>query len=120
MLLLLLLAACSRDEAPSSPSPARDAGAPARLASCDRVAAMSVCSEYEGAYLAQNELAVTTTCKKLSGAFVYAECPNTALLGSCVLATTERRRFYGSGQAAYTLESAKKECASFRGTWSDH
>lgn len=112
--VLVLLVACNRDGATTT-----DAGSapPSRVASCDRVPAMSVCSEYRGSYLAQNELVVTTTCKKLQGTFVYAECPNTSLLGACALPTSELRRYYESGQNAYTRGTAEKECASFGGTF---
>ena len=90
-----------------------------RTASCDRVTGQSVCSEYSGSYLAQNEAVISSGCAKLGGAFVGAECPNTAVLGSCTLSTTEVRKFYASGGAAYDAARAQKECeGSYRGTWS--
>ena len=90
-----------------------------RTGSCDRVTAMSVCSEYSGAYLAQNEAVLSSSCGKLGGAFVGAECPNTAVLGSCVLATGEVRKFYASGAAAYDAPRAEKECTGpYKGQWS--
>lgn len=79
---------------------------------------MSVCSEYSGGYLAQNEPVLTAACAKLAGTFVPAECPNTAVLGTCVLATSEVRKFYASGGAAYDAARAQKECeGSYRGKW---
>lgn len=101
-------------------SNSRDATATtaARIGSCDRVPAASVCSEYSGGYLAQNEAVITSQCGKLSGAFVYAECPNTSVLGSCALPTGEVRKFYASGAQAYDPSRAQKECEGpYKGTW---
>lgn len=81
---------------------------------------MSYCAEYSGSYLAQNEAALTGSCKKLGGTFVYAECPNTAVLGSCTLPTGEVRKLYASGEAAFDAARAKKECdASYHGAWKE-
>jgi hypothetical protein len=91
---------------------------PPRTSSCDRVTGQSVCSEYSGSYLAQNEAVLSSACGKLSGAFVGAGCPNTSVLGSCTLATGEVRRFYGSGGAPYDAARAEAECAGpYRGKW---
>lgn len=77
-----------------------------------------MCSEYHGVYLAQNEAVLSSACAKLSGAFVAAECPNTSELGSCTLATSEVRKFYASGGAAYDAARAEKECTGpYKGTW---
>jgi hypothetical protein len=117
--LVLSDAGCTRrssDEA--SPSGADASAASARIASCDRVTSMSVCSEYAGAYLAQNEPYLSTNCGKLAGTFVIAACPNTAVLGSCELSTGEMRRFYGSGDSAYDAPRAEGECTgAYKGTW---
>ncbi len=89
-----------------------------RTSSCDRVTKMSVCSEYSGSYLAQNEAVLSAGCAKLSGAFVAAECPNTSVLGSCTLATGEVRKFYGGGGAAYDPSRAETECTGpYKGKW---
>jgi hypothetical protein len=89
-----------------------------RTSSCDRVTNMSVCSEYRGAYLVQNEAVLSSGCAKLAGVFVAAECPNTSVLGSCTLSTGELRKFYGSGGAAYDAPRAEKECTGpYRGQW---
>ena len=120
--------ACSRSEvegasaSASSSSSSSSLGArgtsTGRTGSCDRVTNMSVCSEYYGAYLAQNEAVLSSACAKLSGAFVGAECPNTAVLGSCVLATGEVRKFYASGGASYDAARAEKECTGpYKGKW---
>ena len=114
-----LTVACSKNEDEKTAAVASSAtGSKTRIASCDRVASMSYCAEYGGAYLAQNELALTGSCKKLGGAFVFAECPNTAVLGACTLPTGEVRKLYSSGEAAFDLARAQKECAStYHGTW---
>lgn len=120
------VAACSRDDPSgagtrgSSASAASASGAsPWRTASCDRVPSASVCSEYSGAYLAQNEAVITSQCNKLGGAFVPAECPNTSVLGSCALGTSEVRNFYASGAVAFDAARAEKECtSSYKGKWS--
>jgi hypothetical protein len=122
--------ACSRNDAEgasasasssssTSSSSSSSVGTPTgRTSSCDRVTNMSVCSEYYGAYLAQNEAVLGSACAKLSGAFVGAECPNTAVLGSCVLATGEVRKFYASGGASYDVSRAEKECTGpYKGKW---
>jgi hypothetical protein len=115
--------ACSRsDGAATDSSPASidaTAPSPSRTGSCDRVTAMSICSEYSGAYLAQNEAVLSSACAKLSGAFAGAECPNTSVLGSCALSTGEVRKFYASGGAAFDTAKAEKECTGpYRGKWS--
>jgi hypothetical protein len=118
--------ACSRTESDgasvssaSSASSAAPRSTPTgRTSSCDRVTNMSVCSEYHGAYLAQNEAVLSSACAKLSGAFVAAECPNTSVLGSCTLSTGEVRKFYASGGAAYDAARAEKECTGpYKGQW---
>lgn len=111
--------ACSKSEEEKTASVASSATAgPVRLASCDRVTSMSYCAEYSGTYLAQNELALSGSCKKLGGAFVFAECPNTAVLGACTLPTGEVRKLYASGGAAFDAARAQKECAtSYHGAW---
>jgi len=119
--------ACSRSEgvdqdphatAASSSSLTTKAALPSRTSSCDRVTGQSVCSEYSGSYLAQNEAVLSSSCGKLSGAFVGAECPNTSVLGSCTLATGEVRKFYASGGAPYDATRAEKECTGpYKGKW---
>lgn len=120
VLVVMLSIACSKSEDEKTTSVASSAttSTPSRLASCDRVAAMSYCAEYSGSYLSQNELALSGGCKRLGGAFVFAECPNTAVLGACTLPTGEVRKLYSSGEAAFDLARAQKECAtSYHGTW---
>ena len=108
---------CSRSESVDSP-PAAKASGPSRTSSCDRVTGQSVCSEYSGAYLAQNEAVLSSACAKLSGAFVAAECPNTSVLGACTLATGEVRKFYASGGAPYDVARSEKECTGpYNGKW---
>jgi hypothetical protein len=115
--LAVLTVACSKEGSDVALDAAPEA--PARTGSCDRVPAMSVCSEYSGGYLAQNEAVLTSGCAKLAGTFVAAQCPNTAVLGTCVLSTSEVRKFYASGGAAYDAPRARKECeGSYRGKWS--
>ncbi len=110
---------CSRSEsADSPPVPVAKAAGPLRTSSCDRVTGQSVCSEYSGAYLAQNEAVLSSSCGKLAGAFVGAECPNTSVLGACTLATGEVRKFYASGGAAYDAARAETECTGpYKGKW---
>jgi hypothetical protein len=115
--------ACSRSDKAASESSVASAGAtappPSRTGSCDRVTAMSLCSEYSGAYLAQNEAVLSSSCAKLAGAFVGAECPNTSVLGSCTLSTGEVRKFYASGGSPFDVAKAEKECTgSYSGKWS--
>lgn len=82
---------------------------------------MSYCAEYGGAYLAENEAALVGSCKKLGGAFVYAACPGTSVLGACTLPTGEVRKLYASGEAAFDDARAKAECASsYHGAWKGH
>lgn len=90
-----------------------------RVGSCDRVSTAGVCSEYSGNYLSSNEVMLTASCGKLAGTFVYAECPNTSLVGACTLSTGEVRRFYGGGSAPWTADKAQVECEgpNYRGTW---
>lgn len=115
--------ACSRSDKAASESSAASDGAtapsPSRTGSCDRVTAMSVCSEYSGAYLAQNEAVLSSSCAKLAGAFVGAECPNTSVLGSCTLPTGEVRKFYASGGSPFDATKAETECTgAYKGKWS--
>jgi len=125
----LALASCSRggsSEAQAGESAASASAAsvasseakPSRLGSCDRVTKMSVCSEYAEPYLGRNEPVLTGMCSKLGGVFAYAECPNTSVLGTCKLATSEVRKYYASGGAPYDASRAKTECeSSYRGMW---
>lgn len=107
----------------SSSGPSGDAGAPdvassLRIASCDRSGAAGTCSEYDGTYLAQNENLAKTSCTRLGGTFVTAECPNMSIVGSCKLSSGESRKYYGTGTSAYDAERGKKECeTTMRGTW---
>lgn len=118
LVVVALTFACSKSEEEKTASVASSATASSRIASCDRVASMSYCAEYTGTYLAQNEVALSGSCKKLNGAFVVAECPNTAVLGACTLPTGEVRKLYSSGEAAFDLPRAQKECATaYHGTW---
>lgn len=120
VLAFVLTPSCSKndDEKAASVASSATPSGPTRIASCDRVATMSYCAEYSGAFLVQNELALSGSCKKLNGAFVSAECPNTAVLGACTLPTGEVRKLYSSGEAAFDLARAQKECAtSYHGTW---
>jgi hypothetical protein len=94
-----------------------EASASSRIGSCDRISKMSICSEYAGGYLARDEAILTSTCAKFSGTFVYAECPNTSVLGACKLSTTEARKYYASGALAYDATRAKQDCDSLKGKW---
>ena len=90
------------------------------MGSCDRVGSLGTCSEYAGAYLAQNEMVITSTCAKVNGTFVYAPCPNTSIVGACTLSTGEVRRFYSGASAnAYTAARAKSECETFGGKFEE-
>ncbi|MBX3206153.1 MAG: hypothetical protein KF764_13870 [Labilithrix sp.] len=121
--MLGVLTACNRsstssdnDAGPSLRGPAR--GAFERVGSCDRAPSTGTCSEYAGAYLVSNEVLLTSSCSRLGGTFVYAECPNTSVVGACTLSTGEVRKFYGTGASAYEPERARQECeGSFRGSW---
>lgn len=113
--------ACSRaDSASSGASASADvlAPSPPRTSNCDRITAMSVCSEYSGSYLVMNEAVLRSSCGKLAGTFVGGQCPNTAVLGSCTLATSEVRHYYASGGATYDAARAEKECTgNYTGKW---
>ena len=79
---------------------------------------MGVCSEYSGSYLVMNEAVLRESCGKLGGTFVGGQCPNTTVLGSCTLATSEVRHYYASGVAAYDAARAEKECTgNYAGKW---
>lgn len=108
--------ACSKTE----PTESGDALVPnpSRTSSCDRVTAMSVCSEYSGNHLVMNDSVLRSACTKLNGTYVGGECPNTSVIGSCTLATSEVRRYYASGGSAYDAPRAEKECTgSYAGKW---
>ncbi len=111
---------CSRSDNASSGS-GGDALAPSppRTSNCDRITAMGVCSEYSGGYLVMNEGVLRESCGKLGGTFVAGQCPNTTPLGSCTLATSEVRHYYGSGGTApYDAPRAEKECTgNYAGKW---
>ncbi len=110
--LALVLVACSKDD-PKVDAP-KDAG-PGRVGSCDRVTAVSTCSEYR---IGPDEAQVTAGCAKLGGTFVYSECPNTSIVGACKLSTGEVRKFYSGGGASYDVVRAQKDCTTtFKGSW---
>ncbi len=115
--------ACSRTDNVSSTG--ADALAPsvspdrARTSNCDRITAMGVCSAYSGSNLQMNEGVLRESCRKLGGTFVGGECPNTTVLGSCTLATTEVRHYYATGGTTpYDAARAEKECiGNYAGKW---
>ncbi len=118
VVLALVLVACSRSSEGSADAGKGTAAASGKVGSCDRSAAVGTCSEYAPDYLAQNESLVTQSCTRLGGTFVYAECPNTSIVGACRLSTGESRKFYGTGGSAYDPERARKECeTTFHGSW---
>lgn len=115
LVVLLIASACGKTET-TSPSP--DAGGPAQgaqIASCDRVPSMSVCSEHDAAALREGTRVLDAQCTKLRGTFTLAACPNTALVGSCRIATGELRRFYASGGAPFDAARARAECDAYHG-----
>lgn len=115
--VVLFVSACSKSEEPKADA-ASAPSAPIHVASCDRVTSAGVCSEWSGNYLAQNSALVSASCQRLSGTFVMAGCPNTTVLGSCTLSTTEVRRFYSTGNF-YDAAKAQKECeTSLKGKYS--
>jgi hypothetical protein len=85
------------------------------MASCDRGALAGTCSEHTGKHVADNKVFLASTCTKLGGTFVDAECPNTSVIGACTLPTSEVRNFYGTGSAAWDPERARSECAGSLG-----
>lgn len=112
LLLCLTLLACSKDD--PKVDVAKEAG-PAKIGSCDRVTAVSTCSEYR---MGADEAQVTAACAKLGGTFVYSDCPNTSVLGSCKLSTGEVRKFYSGGGNGYDVARATKDCTTtFKGAW---
>ena len=115
--LAALVMACSRADNASSSADAL-APAPSRTSNCDRITAMGVCSEYSGSYLAVNEGVLRESCGKLGGTFVGGQCPNTTVLGSCTLATSEVRHYYTTGATPYDAARADKECTgNYAGKW---
>lgn len=114
------IAVAGCDKAAASASP--DAGVsedPSRVASCDRVRAASVCSEYSGSYLAERAKVLGASCQKLGGSFAEGACPNTTVLGACALPTGEVRRLYAGGATPFDAAGAVEECrATYRGVWS--
>jgi hypothetical protein len=119
--MAITLMACDRSAASGDnrdAEPARGAVTIGRVGSCDRASSTGTCSEYGGTYLAQNEILLTSSCGKLGGTFVYAECPNTSVVGACTLSTGEVRKFYATGASGYEPDRARKECeSSFHGSW---
>jgi hypothetical protein len=110
--------ACSRSDSASSSGADALAPSPSRTSNCDRITAMGVCSEYSGSYLVMNEGALRESCGKLNGFFVGGQCPNTTVLGSCTLATSEVRHYYASGAVPYDAARAEKECTgNYAGKW---
>src|SRR4051794_18058387 len=117
---LAMACGCSRTDNATSSGSASDALAPSasRTSNCDRITAAGVCSEYSGSYLQMNEGVLREACRKLNGTFVGGQCPNTNPLGSCTLATSEVRHYYGSGGPTYDATKAEKECTSnYAGKW---
>lgn len=116
---LLMLVGCRRDgsEGPAPPASAVASAEPGD-ASCDRIGAMSVCSEYTKAALASGATRLGTTCKRLGGSWNPDHCPNTAVLGTCTMSTGELRKLYASGAMAFTETTAPKECEALKGRWS--
>src|SRR4051812_29096538 len=91
LLLLILLSSvgCRSSSTTSGPADggAAEASTALRLGSCDRSPTTGTCSDYDAAYLAQNQNLLTTSCTKLGGTFVFGACPNTSVVGACKLST---------------------------------
>lgn len=118
VLALVALVACTK----SSPSNEADASSgvssQARTWSCDRASSVGTCSEYGREYVSQNEVLVKSSCARLGGALVEADCPNTSVVGACTLSSGEIRKYYGTGSSAYDVDRARTECATtFHGAW---
>ena len=111
--------ACSRTDNASSTGADALAPSPPRTSNCDRITAMGVCSEYTGTNLQMNEGVLRESCRKLGGTFVGGACPNTTVLGSCTLATSEVRHYYATGGTTpYDAARAEKECSgNYAGKW---
>ena len=121
VVVFAVLVGCSRTSSESSDAGSGRATTALRVGSCDRSASAGTCSEYDGVYLGQNEVLLTSSCGKLGGTFVFAACPNTSVIGACVLSTGEMRKFYATGASAYDPQRARTECeTTFRGSWKAH
>lgn len=119
--VVILLAACSKaqDETPATTTTPPAPPAPGQgAASCDRITAMSICSEYGAAHVASSAKILGAQCTKLGGAYVASPCPNTSVLGACTMSTGEVRVYYASGAISYDAARAEKDCSqTMRGKW---
>jgi hypothetical protein len=115
--LALAVVGC-KGSSSSDSAPAASASAAAKVgASCDKVSTLSVCSNYSGTLLAGGDKAVEMQCRSLGGTFTNAACPNTSVVGRCVMTTGEERLYYATGGSSFTDATAKSHCQSLFGRW---
>lgn len=128
----LAVAACSKNEAPPSPSAgaanpmpttnSAPAAKPAAAAggikgSCNKMNKTSKCDEYSTLTMGLEE----STCKELEGVWGTGSCPKTKLLGTCKKPQQDTTTYYYATDLAinYTAQTAKEDCEDeiSRGTW---
>ncbi len=74
----------------------------------------NVCEDFTSGDLAAHE----KDCKALTGDFAKSACPAVSLVGTCVTAQHQSRRYYAGGANAYTPEAATANCEhEAHGTW---
>lgn len=79
------------------------------LASCDTVGERGSCFDYAsatGSFGVERSL-----CRSAGGDFRLSTCPTAGIVGSCVVAKGEAKRYYQRGiERGFTAESAKADC----------
>lgn len=119
-LLVVAFTGCrsSSSAAPDDAGPVDSGAGSGRMASCDRSSALGTCSEYDPAWVAKNDTSLTASCTRGGGLYAYGDCPNTSIVGSCRIAQSESRKYYGSGSSPYDADRARKDCETiFHGVW---
>jgi hypothetical protein len=115
--IFVFVVACKRDAVPASSAPDAASGGEVK-ASCDKIAAMGICSEHTELEIeTRGDYALKNGCEKLRGTWTSGRCPNTSVLGVCRIATGELRSYYATGGVWFNESKAKSDCESMGGAW---
>src|SRR5262245_43894654 len=75
----------------------------------------NVCEEYAAS---ADLAAAEKDCKSLTGEWSKGTCSSSDLVGTCVTAQNQTRKYYSAGPNGYTKDNASANCEhEFHGTW---
>ncbi|MBZ0115999.1 MAG: hypothetical protein K8H88_03315 [Sandaracinaceae bacterium] len=114
-----LLSACGGDDSgQASAQAAGGGGGSAEIGSCNKIEALSSCTDLSGDAFALGEEMQRSLCEGMTGTYAASTCPTANLVGSCNIGAGQIRRYYSTGTLAFTAQSAQEDCTGlYEGTW---